>query len=236
MHDAIERCAAVLREDIGVFTRGNLRHAVRRALGREVEAAELEAALQAREPRGVLPGLLPATCRWRPRALAREWRAYFPKAVLVVDRRPVLDLFVASGVIASSRVAVVCLDGTPASVVAWLRNGFRCGRRVPVGYLHDAATVVYPFEIEPIASLVQHASAEPVAYRDLGLPPLGIPARRFRAPSLPAGETILELEALPPAALVRYGVRAAARLAPGDPNMLPLRPAGDGERREEARS
>jgi hypothetical protein len=235
MHDVIDDCAVALRADIGAFTRRNLRHALGRTLCREVDEAELEAALRSRLERGALPGLLPVRCTWRSRRLGREWEAYFPKAILLVDRRPILDLFVASGTIPSARIAVVCIDGSPSPVVAWLRRGFRSGRQVPVAYLHDAATVVYPFAVEPIAALAESARSEPLVYRDLGLPPLGVPASRFHAPSALPGETIVELEALPPATLIRYGIRAAARLAPGDPNMLPLRRDSERGRPQEAR-
>ncbi len=109
---------------------------------------------------------------------------------------------------------MVCIDGTPRPV-AWLQRGFREGRRAPVLYLHDAATVVYPFAIEPLATLVRHQGDAPLAYRDLGLPPLGASARRFGAPvsTLPTDELILELEAIPPATLLRYCARSASSAA-----------------------
>jgi len=129
---------------------------------------------------------------------------------------------VASGMIATVRLAVVCVDGSPSPVVAWLQRGFKAGRRVPFVYLHDAATVLYPFTLEPLATLIRYRGEESLVYRDLGLPPLGANARRFDDPVLPADEPIYDLEALPPATLARFGALAALRLMPIDPNMLPL--------------
>jgi hypothetical protein len=149
-------------------------------------------------------------------ALLRAWEAQFPKAVLLVDRPALLDLFAAAGPLAPAGLAVVCVDGTPAPAVDWLAKSFQAGRRAPVLYLHDAATVVYPFTVEPLASLVRSARGGRVAYRDLGLPPLGASARRFGDPTLPRDEPILDLEALPPATLLRYVAAAAARLASAD--------------------
>jgi hypothetical protein len=204
----IDAAAEALRADAHAFTRQNLFHAVRRA--HAMSEARFEAALSRRLARASLPGLLPARSRRRTRALP----ASFPEAVLLVDRPAILDLFVACGATASERLAVVCIDGSPASVVAWLKAGFQAGRRAPVLYLHDAATVVYPFALEPLATLVQHPGAEPLVYADLGLPPLGATARRFGDPALPAGELILDLEVIPPATLVRYCTKAAARVVP----------------------
>lgn len=223
MRKAIDDSAAALRAEAPAFTRRNLLYAVRRALGSNVTEAELEVALRKRRlAKGPLPGLLPARCRWRPRSLTREWDAYFPKAVLMVDRPAILDLFVASGMIAVARLAVVCVDGSPSPVVAWLQRGFKAGRRVPLVYLHDSASVLYPFAVEPLATLIRSRGDEPLVYRDLGLPPRGANARRFDDPVLPADEPIVDLEALPPATLVRFGAVAALRLVPIDPQMLPL--------------
>lgn len=222
MRKVIDDCAAALRAECPAFTRRNLYFAVRRALGTEIAEEAFDVALRKRRARGPLPGLLPERCRWRPPRLSREWDAYSPRAVILVDRAPILDLFVASGRIPLARVAVVCLDGAPSPVVAWLRRGFEAGRRVPFVYLHDAATVVYPFAMEPLATLVRRRGEEPLVYRDLGLPPLGANARRFDDPALPPAEPIRELEALPPATLVRFGALSAQRLVPIDPNMLPL--------------
>lgn len=139
----------------------------------------------------------------------------FPAAVLLVDRPAIRDLLLAQG--AGERgLAVVCIDGTPAPVVAFLKRGFQEGRRVPVVYLHDAATVVFPFTLEPLATLVAQQEGGPVRYRDLGLPPLGATARRFGDPALPADQVILELTAIPPATLLRYAAEAASRLARGE--------------------
>jgi hypothetical protein len=222
MLDRIDGCAAALRDTIPAFTRRNLFFAVRRAQGGGIEEKRFEASLRQRLRRGPIPGLLPSPCEWTSRRLTREWAAYFPKAVLLVDRPAVLDLFVASGVMPAARLALVCIDGSPASVVAWLRKGYRAGRRAPVLYLHDAATVAYPFAFEPLRSLVRYGHGGPLPYHDLGLPPLGAPARRFAAESSSDAELVLDLEAVPPAVLVSFVVRRAHRAVPGDPNMLPL--------------
>jgi hypothetical protein len=221
MLDAIDRCARALRADAPAFTRRNLLYAVRRACSNDVAEEVFDSALRERLARGAIQGLLRSPCSWTPRRLPREWDAYFPKAVLLIDRPAILDLFVASGALATARLAVVCIDGSPAPIAAWLRRGFRAGRRAPVLYLHDAATVAYPFTFEPLATAVRHGT-EPVAFRDLGLPPNGLPSRRFHDRSLPARELVFDLEAIPPAALVAYAVRCARRAVPGDPNMLPL--------------
>jgi hypothetical protein len=236
MLDKIDGCAAALRETVPAFTRRNLFFAVRRAQGGDTEEKRFETSLRDRLRRGALPGLLPSPCHWTPRRLAREWAAYFPKAVLLVDRPAVLDLFVASGVMPAARLAVVCIDGSPAPVVAWLRKGYRAGRRAPVLYLHDAATVAYPFAFEPLASLIRHGHAGPLPYRDLGLPPLGAPARRFAPESSSDPEVFLDLEAVPPAALVSFVVRRAQRAIPDDPNMLPLARDRVGQEQEQART
>jgi hypothetical protein len=236
MRKALEDAARALRAASPAFTRKNLLHAVRRTLAEPVSETEFDVALRKRLARGALPGLLPAKCRWRPRTLPREWDAYFPKAVLLVDRPAILDLFVASGAIATTRLAVVCLDGSPAPVVSWLARGFKAGRSVPFAYLHDAATIVYPFTLEPLASLIEHRGEEALVYRDLGLPPLGANARRFDDPSLPPEPLIFELEALPPATLVRFGALSAQRLIPLDPNMLPLTHDIERRRLEQARA
>lgn len=236
MLEAIDACAHDLRAGMPAFTRRNLLFAVRRALGEAVPKERFDAAMRRRLARGPLPGLLPSPCQWRPPRLTREWDAYFPKAVLLVDRPAILDLFVASGAMPNAKLAVACVDGSPAPVIAWLRRGFRAGRRAPIFYLHDAATVIYPFSCEPFATLVRHASGERLIYRDLGLPPLGAPAKRFADASLPVGEPLLDLEAVPPAALVSYVMRRVLRAVPGDPNMLPLARDGAGRGEEQARS
>jgi hypothetical protein len=130
-----------------------------------------------------------------------------------------VELFAASAEIRLDGLAVVCLDGTPSSLVASIARGFREGRRAPVLYLHDSATVVYPFALEPLATLVRHRAEEPFVYRDLGLPPLGTSSRRFHDPSLPSDVPILALEAIPPATLQRYVIESARRVlaAPATP-------------------
>jgi hypothetical protein len=217
----MDGCARSLLVGSRAFTRGNLRHAVRRASPGDFSERGFELALRERLRRGPLRGLLPSPCLWRVRPLPPEWDAYFPRAILLVDRPAILDLFVASGALAATRLAIVCIDGRPGHVIAWLRRGLRAGRRAPVLYLHDAATVAYPFAFEPLATAVRHGG-EPLRFRDLGLLPTGVSSRRFRDPSLPAGEVVRDLEAVHPATLVAYAVRRALRVVPGDPNMSPL--------------
>ena len=212
-HCSIERCANALHADSPAFTRRNLFHAVCRAARRRVPESAFDRALHEREIEGPVVGLLPDRCAWDPRRLPREWDAYFPSAILLVDRRPILDLFVASGALAQHRLAVVALDGTPAPVVSWLKRGFGRGRKAAIAYLHDAATVVYPFGFEPLATLAKLRRG-PLAFRDLGLPPLGRAAGAFATASLPPEETILELEALPPSAVVGYAARETLRMMP----------------------
>lgn len=219
---AIEEAARALAAESGAFTRRNLLYATRRATGSPVTREALDAFVGRPGKAARLPGLLPERTRWRPPRLTREWDAYFPQAVVVVDRPAIVDLFVATGAVATGRLAVVCIDGTPAPVIDWLKRGYRAGRRAPVLYVHDAATVVYPFAFEPLATLVRHATDRAFEYRNLGLLPLGSNARRFEDARLPAGEPIVELEALPPATLVRFVMGAVLRLLPPDPNMLPI--------------
>ena len=151
----------------------------------------------------------PSLCSDAVRALSRGWEAEPPEAILLVDRPAIVDVFLES---AAPRLAVVSVDGSPAAVVDWLKAWFRAGHRAPVLYVHDAATIVYPFVIEPIATLVEAQEGEPIAYLDLGLSPLGTSARRFRDPSLPRNEPIVRLDAIPPATLVRYCSEAARRM------------------------
>jgi hypothetical protein len=115
--------------------------------------------------------------------------------------------------IVEAGIAVIDAGGGPPPLAAWLTRLAREGVRVPVRYVHDAATVIYPFAVEPLASVAQCAS-EPIDYRDLGLPPLGATARRFADPRLQPDEPIVELEAVPPTTLARYCARAAALSAP----------------------
>jgi hypothetical protein len=146
--------------------------------------------------------------------MARE--VEFPEAVLLVDRPALVELFATSEEVSSGRLAVVCIDGSPSSTVDWLRRGIGAGRRAPVLYVHDAATVIYPFAVEPVASMLEQGGAEALAYVDLGLPPLGATARRFGDPTLPRDAVLRELAAIPPATLVRYCTESARRLAPSD--------------------
>jgi hypothetical protein len=216
MRSLIDIAAEALRAQAPAFTRQNLFFAARRccARGAPMTDAQLDAALRRRLARGPLPGLLPTRAGRPRRPFARAWGADFPRAVLLVDRPAILDLLAAMGASASTRIAAVCIDGTPAPLVAWLAQRFRAGQRAPVLFLHDAATVVYPFTLEPLASLLRAAGGAPPVYRDLGLPPLGAAARRFGDPTLPRDEPILSLEAIPPATLVRYVAGAVDRVAP----------------------
>jgi hypothetical protein len=210
--EALDVALSTLSAQGPAFTRGNLRHAVRRLSGATTDAA-FAAALRRRRAAGAIPGLLPDRPRWDAWQLGLEEGARFPAAVVLVDRPTVADLFVAWGVCRARGLAAVALDGTPPRLVEHLRRGFQEGLRAPVLYLHDAATVVYPFTIEPLASLVAQPGDEPVPYQDLGLPPLGASPGRFDDASLPDEERVVELEALPPATLVRYALERAARFA-----------------------
>jgi hypothetical protein len=134
----------------------------------------------------------------------------------MVDRPATLARLAKTDAIARAGIDVVCIDGTPRSLVARLVRGFRAGLRAPVLYLHDAASVVYPFAIEPLATLVHLHGGEPLVYRDLGLPPLGATARRFGDPALRKEEPILELKAIPPTTLARYCVRSVSSLVRDD--------------------
>ena len=175
----LDASAEALLAGAPVFTRRNLFHAVRRTSGAAMTQATFDATLRRRLARGPLPGLLPVRSRRRARPPLPAWEARMP-AVLLVDRPAILALFLESGALASpDRVAVVCIDGTPASVVDWLKQAFAAGRRAPVLYVHDATTVVYPFTLEPLATLLSQKDAGSIAYTDLGLPPLGATARRF---------------------------------------------------------
>jgi len=136
--------------------------------------------------------------------------------VLLVDRPETAHVLRADGSLEARGVAVVCVDGSPRQLVAALARGFRDGRRASVLYLHDAITVLFPFSVEPIATLVRlQRAADPLVYVDLGLPPLGATARRFGDATLPHDTLIMELGAIPPATLVRYCLDAAERLPHG---------------------
>ena len=216
MPSAIDAAAQTLREDGLGFTERNLLYAVRRAEGDRTTEQKFRTSLRRRLARGPLPGLLPSSdsrsMRKLARGLAEEWDARPPAAVLLVDRPAIVGTFMASGVSGSQRLAVVCIDGSPAPVVAALKRGLRAGHRAPVLYIHDAGTVIYPFSVEPLATILERS--DPLAYADLGLAPLGTTARRFGDPKLPPGELLFDLEAIPPAALVRYCSEAARRLVP----------------------
>src|ERR1700733_12080756 len=110
MRETIAACARKLRKASPAFTWRNLFFEVRRALGDGVVEDEFGASLRELMRSGPLPGLLPSPCEWAPRPLTREWDAYFPKAVLLVDRPALLDLFIGSGAMPGARLAVVCID------------------------------------------------------------------------------------------------------------------------------
>jgi hypothetical protein len=235
--EAIDALGACSR----AFTRRNLYHRFRRLVDAVAAAVDAPMTFEAfvagplakrTKTHGPIPNLLPPSTRWDGTRLPREWDSYFPKSILVVDRPEILDLFIASGVITTGRLAVICIDGSPSNVVDWLRRGFHKGMRAPVGYLHDAATAFYPFAVEPLRSLVACSDSEPIDYTDLGLPARGALAKWFpRAggadESLVAGdarpaERIVELEALSPYALVAFAARRLGARVPGDPRMAPL--------------
>ena len=218
----IDRAADQLRASSAAFTRRNLFHVVRRMPRGPDDFEEFEAALARRLRRGPIPGLLAPPPRARSRRLSCEHAAYFPAAILIVDRTELVDLFAASGVLVQARLAIVSADGTPATIVSWLARGIRAGFRAPIGYLHDAATVLYPFALEPLRTLVEVATA-PIDFIDLGLPPQGLPATELPF-CPPIGELVMELEAPPPAAIVAYAARRLAKLLPRDEWLLPLRP------------
>jgi hypothetical protein len=199
----IEACATGLYAQAPGFTRLNLFFAVRR-VAPTITTQQFEAAVSDR-----LPGLIRDRA-WRPRL---DRLKVWPPVLLVVDRPSLPRLFAQCGVLPST-LAVTCIDGTPAPVIEWLRRGFRRGRRSAVLYLHDSTTVVYPFALEPVATLLQHGSGDPFVYADIGLPPLGAPARRFGDASL--GDALIhDVEAIPPAALLRYCARFAEQYCVG---------------------
>ena len=219
----VDRAAAALRAGSRAFTRKNLFHAARRLGARGSYAQFVTGPLARRLRGGAIDGLLPEPRASGARRLPREWDAYFPAAILIVDRRELVDLFAASGVLVQARLAVVCIDGTPAPCVRWLQRGLRAGFRAPVGYLHDASTVLYPFAVEPLRTLVEVAGASsPIDFIDLGLPPGGL--RWSQLPFCPRiAEPITELEQAPPAAIVAYAARALAKRLPRDPWLAPIK-------------
>lgn len=231
--ERLEKAAAALRACSRAYTRRNLHHAWLR-LSPDADrsfAAFEEGVLARRLARGPLDGLLARAVRWDGRRLGREWDAYFPRSILLVDSPDVLGLFIASGVITTARMSVVCIDGSPGNVVDWLRRGFRAGHRAPIGYLHDSATAFYPFAIEPLASIVLATRNEPIDYVDLGLPFGGALARRFplvreawtgELSGARKSARVTELEELPPCALLAYATRRLMARVAGDPMMAPL--------------
>lgn len=232
--DVIDRAAAELRRGSRAFTPANLYHAVLRAEPGLGERRTLKTFcakdLARRLRRGPIAGLLPGR-RLPSRHVADvagpEWDACFPAAILLVDRPAIVDLFVASGALIQTRIAVVCVDGTPARVVRWLTRGVLRGHRAPVGYLHDARTVLYPFFYEPFATLVAVTGGSQLMYRDLGIGP----GRSLRDPLGLARAVATRaacLEELPPSSLVAYAAQELLGMIPGDPMLLPLTEASMG--------
>ncbi len=234
---AIDAAAAELASTSRAFTRGNLYHAVLRTdpgLGARWTLDRFcREPLARRLRRGRIPGLLPASRPRRFRAAGvanrREWDACFPAAILLVDRPEIVDLFAASGALVQSRIAAVCTDGTPAHVVSWLRRGIRLGHTAPVGYLHDAGTVLYPFFFEPLATLVAVSGGRELRFRDLGIGP-GRPLRDLLGVAAGGASSAVFLEQIPPCALVAYAAQELLRLVSPDPLLLPMR-----TRREKSR-
>jgi hypothetical protein len=215
-----------LRESSRAFTRRNLFHAARRLARERGELFErdferfAEGPLGERLREGPIPGLLLEGGRRPGRVrLPREYDAYFPAAILLVDRARVVDLFAASGILVQARVAVVALDGYPGHVTAWLCRGLRAGLRAPVGYLHDSASIAHPFVLEPLRTYLDVATSGELAYRDLGAPPEGGAPDLFgkEAPR----ELVLELEQLPPHVLISYAARAVLAMTPRDSMLEP---------------
>ena len=230
----VDRAAARLRASSRAFTRRNLFHEVRRLAGRRAAPASFDAfiagPLAERLRAGAIDGLLPPPAPVERRGrLPREWDAYFPAAVLMVDRREVRDLFVASGVVVHARLAVIAADGSPAPVVAWLRRGLRAGYRAPFGYLHDASTVLYPYLLEPFATLVDVLEGEPAPVIDLGLGPDGL-SRRALGATDGGDERVFELEAVEPWLLISWAMRQLVALQPRDAWLEPLVSAKRGKR------
>jgi hypothetical protein len=160
----------------------------------------------------------------RPVRREREWAAYFPAAILMVDRPELVDVFAASGVLVQARMAVVCVDGTPRPVMRWLIGGLGRGWRAPIGYLHDSATILYPFVLEPLRSCLDVLRPdESLVFRDLGLPREGLDpgelpfATRLR-------RRIHRLSEPPPAAMIAWATRQLMATVPRDPWLEPLRP------------
>ena len=143
---------------------------------------------------------------------AREQRAYYPAGILLVDRPEIVETFAKSGALIQARVAVVDVTGQPRDVVRWLTAGARAGHSAPVGYLHDATTVLYPFSYEPLATL---ATRDTIRFRDLGFRP----GRGWRDPI--RKKRVTSLADASPAALVSYAVRAILAMLDGDALLAP---------------
>ena len=227
LDEAIDAAAAALGATSRAFTAGNVYYAVRRAcpeLGADLTLPRFSAALVRRQRRGPIQGLLPTggpRPASRSKVAPKEWSAYFPAAILLVDHPAIVDLFVASGVLVQARIAVVCVDGTPAPIVSWLRRGIRAGHRAPVGFLHDARTVMFPFLCQPLATLVEASRGEPLAYLDLGIGPgrpMGDPFGTTRAWVAEA----TYLEEIPPCSLVAHAAQELLRMTPPDLMLLPM--------------
>ena len=149
------------------------------------------------------------------RLSTHEKRAYYPAGILLVAGGPALvETFASSGALIQSRVAVVSTRGAPRDVVEWLVAGARAGNTAPVGYLHDASTVRYPFFFEPLRT---RAYRHGLRYRDLGLRP----GRGFRDPYRRA--RVYDLDAVTPAALVSYAVRSVLEMIEPDAMLAPRR-------------
>ena len=142
----------------------------------------------------------------------REQRAYYPAGILLVDRREIVDLFAQSGALIQARVAVVDVSGHPRDVVRWLVTGARAGHSAPIGYLHDASTVLYPFSFEPLRTLAERGD---VRFRDLGFRP----GRGFRDPV--QKKRVMSLGDATPSALVSYAVRGVLAMLDGDAMLAP---------------
>lgn len=214
----IDDAAAKLRASLPVFTRGNLFYATARAAKRPIERAAFDVSLARRLERGPLDGLLVARRRRRALVDRRERVAYFPAGILLVDRPAIVDLFAASGALVQSRVAVVDVTGEPRAIVRWLVSAARAGQRAPIGYLHDARTVLYPFFFEPLATLI--ARGPKLRFRDLGF----VPERGFRDPF--TRTRVHDLEAATPSALISYAVRSVLAMLTPDTMLAPR--VGDG--------
>ena len=147
-----------------------------------------------------------------------EQRAYYPAAIILVDRPEVVDLFAASGALIQARVAVVDARGYPRHVLRWLVTGARAGHRAPVGYLHDEATVLYPFLFEPLATFVARDPAHP--FRDLGF----FQGRGFLDPV--KKRRVHRLADATPSALVSFAVRGVIDMIEPDLVLSPRSTGG----------